>query len=244
MNPTEDPHLAVGAYVLHALPPDEAAAFENHLAGCDACTRERADLAAAAARLAAAEPVTPPAPLRQRVLDTVATTRQEQVVRPAAAPRRRVMRFLLAACLAAAAALGGVTVWQSQEAGDARARMAEAESRSTGLTDVLAAPDATIRTQKLADGATASVVASRSQRQAALIAAGLPQLTRDQVYEIWYANADELRPAGLLPGTGGRQTHLLAGRLDGATAVGITVEPAGGSEQPTSTPLGLIPIPA
>ncbi|MFH8572680.1 anti-sigma factor [Streptomyces sp. NPDC017993] len=244
MIPTEDPHLAVGAYVLHALPPSEEAAFENHLAGCEACAQERADLAATAARLAAAEPVAPPAALRQRVLETIATTRQEHHSRRAAPSRHRGMKLVLAACLAAAAALGGITVWQTQEAGDARARMAEVESQASGLTDVLSAPDATIRTQQLPDGATAGVVASRTQRQAALIAVGLPPLTNSQVYEIWYAEAGKMRPAGLLPGSGGRQTHLLAGQLDGATAVGITVEPAGGSEQPTTSPLGLIPIPA
>lgn len=65
MSDTEDPHEAVGAYVLHALPPEEAAAFATHLAGCDACTREVADLEATVACLAEAEVVTPPDALRR-----------------------------------------------------------------------------------------------------------------------------------------------------------------------------------
>ncbi|MEV7565693.1 anti-sigma factor [Streptomyces tanashiensis] len=56
----------------------------------------------------------------------------------------------------------------------------------------------------------------------------------------WYA-ADNggLRPAGLVPGSGQASARLLAGPLRDTTAVGITVEPAGGSAQPTSEPLGI-----
>ncbi|GAA2606961.1 zf-HC2 domain-containing protein [Streptomyces tubercidicus] len=81
MSDTEDPHEAVGAYALHALPPEEAAAFATHLAGCDACTREVADLEATVACLAEAEAVTPPDALRRRVLERIATTTQEQLLR-------------------------------------------------------------------------------------------------------------------------------------------------------------------
>ncbi|GFE26652.1 zf-HC2 domain-containing protein [Streptomyces libani] len=81
MSAVEDPHQAVGAYVLHALPPEEAAAFSHHLAGCDACTREVADLEATVACLADAEAVTPPDALRQRVLERIATTAQEHLLR-------------------------------------------------------------------------------------------------------------------------------------------------------------------
>ncbi|MFG2093392.1 zf-HC2 domain-containing protein [Streptomyces sp. NPDC048612] len=83
MSAVEDPHEAVGAYVLHALPPEEAAAFSQHLAGCDACTREAADLDAAVACLADAEAVAPPEALRRRVLQQIATTAQEQLLRRA-----------------------------------------------------------------------------------------------------------------------------------------------------------------
>jgi hypothetical protein len=37
---------------------------------------------------------------------------------------------------------------------------------------------------------------------------------------------------------------LLDGPIDGATGMGITVEPAGGSPQPTTEPVGLMEFPA
>ncbi|MGW3866497.1 anti-sigma factor [Streptomyces sp. NPDC005047] len=255
-----DPHLDVGAYTLHALPPDEEAAFENHLASCPACRKEAAELAATAALLAAAQLRAPSPEVRRRVLAQIGTVRQEGRVAPAdrdlaeteaealAARRRRrgqrVLAFALAASVAAAAALGGIAWWQHSEADTAREQVHEAQAGAEALASVLAASDATISTTTLSDGATASVVTSRGEGEAAFIAAGLPPLSGDQVYELWYGRGDEHWPAGLLPGTGGDVAHVMEGPLQRATAVGITVEPAGGSPQPTTKPLGVIALPA
>ncbi|WP_371129444.1 anti-sigma factor [Streptomyces sp. TLI_105] len=51
-----------------------------------------------------------------------------------------------------------------------------------------------------------------------------------------------MRPAGLPDDTGDRATRVLEGPLGNAVAVGITVEPAGGSAQPTTEPLGVISV--
>ncbi|MEV5014419.1 anti-sigma factor [Streptomyces sp. NPDC053780] len=251
-----DPHLDVGAYTLHALPPDEEADFENHLASCPACREEAAELAATVALLAAAEFRAPSPEVRRRVLAQIGTVRQERRVAPdrdleaaalAARRRRRGRRalgFALAVSVAAAAALGGIAWWQHSEADTARAEVHEARAGAEALAGVLAASDATISTTTLSDGATASVVTSRAEGEAAFIAAGLPPLSGDQVYELWYARGDEHWPAGLLPGTGGDLAHVMEGPLRQATTVGITVEPAGGSPQPTTKPLGVIALPA
>ncbi|MEV5548478.1 anti-sigma factor [Streptomyces sp. NPDC052309] len=245
MNRTDDPHLDVGAYVLHALPADEEAAFENHLAGCTSCRLEAEQLSGAAVRLGASETSAPPADLRRRVLDRIGTVRQDRPG-PVASRRRRERRLwpALAASLAAAAALGGVAWWQSSEADTAREQSALALAETGRLADVLTAPDATITTSKLEYGGNAAVVASRGQDRSAFIASQLPPLAGDRVYELWYADSGWYRPAGLLPATGGRQSRVLDGRLSGATAVCITVEPAGGSPRPTTDILAFISLPA
>ncbi|MFB7652623.1 MULTISPECIES: anti-sigma factor [unclassified Streptomyces] len=252
-----DPHLDVGAYTLHALPADEEAAFENHLASCAACREEAVELAATAALLAAAELRVPSPEVRRRVLAQIGTVGQERRVAPdrdlagaaalAARRRRRGQRalgFALAASVAAAATLGGIAWWQHSEADTAREQIHEAQAGAEALASVLAAPDATISTTTLSDGAAASVVTSRTEGEAAFIAAGLPPLSGDQVYELWYGKGEEHWPAGLLPGTGGDLAHVMEAPLRGATTVGITVEPAGGSPQPTTKPLGVISLPA
>ncbi|MFF6883744.1 anti-sigma factor domain-containing protein [Streptomyces sp. NPDC012421] len=249
MTPPEDPHLDPAAYALHALAPAEEAAFLNHLAGCEKCRRDVAEFEATAARLAAVETAPVPPGLRTRVLGAVSGTRQERPDPNAhGLPLgTRGLRLVLAASIAVAAGLGGVAAWQHAQADDARARAAqaqeEAQKTQTAITDVLTAPDATLHTGKLSDGATAAVVVSRQNAEAVFTAHGLPALTGGKVYELWYAEpTGDLRAAGLLPGGGDRSARLLDGPLGDAVAVGITVEPPGGSKQPTTEPLGIIPI--
>ncbi|MFF2776043.1 anti-sigma factor domain-containing protein [Streptomyces sp. NPDC058052] len=246
-----DPHLGAAAYVLHALPAAEEAAFENHLAGCETCRQDVAEFRRTAARLASAETAPVPEQLRARVMEQISRTPQDRL-RPAARPRggsrgRTGLRLALAASIAAAAVLGALAAREHADAEEARAQAAQAQeqARTAGGTfaDVLTAPDATVHAGELADGAQAAVVVSREQAQAVFTARGLPALPSDKAYELWYADeAGGLRPAGLLDSTGDRATRVLAGPLGDAVAVGITVEPAGGSAQPTTEPLGLISI--
>ncbi|NEA67986.1 anti-sigma factor [Streptomyces sp. SID12488] len=247
MTSAEDLHLAVGAFVLHALPPDEEAVFERHMSSCEACRREVAELTGTASCLALAEAATAavPAGLHERVLREIDRTPQGHVTvsRPLPGRRHRSLSWALAASLAAAVSFGGTAAWQYSRAEDARAQAAALRSGKYALTDVLTAPDATLHAGKLTGGADAVVVVSRTGNRAAFVATGLPALSDDKVYELWYsAPSGELRPAGLLPGTGGRPARVLDSPVDGAIAVGITVEPAGGSEQPTTEPLGLIQV--
>ncbi|MGW4051780.1 anti-sigma factor [Streptomyces sp. NPDC004779] len=251
--PEEDPHLGAAAYVLHALPPAEEAAFENHLAGCAACHQEVAEFERTAVRLASAETAPVPEDLRVRVMEQVSRTpqaprRHSTGSRGGSRPRgRRALLLALAASLAAAVTLGAVAAREHSAAEEARAQAAQAreQARTEGGTfaDILTAPDATVHTGELTDGAKAAVVVSREQEEAAFTARGLPPLPGDKTYELWYADpAGDLRPAGLLHDSGDRVTHVLDAPLDDAIAVGITVEPAGGSAQPTTEPLGIIPI--
>ncbi|PKT68081.1 hypothetical protein CW362_36850 [Streptomyces populi] len=251
MTAEEDPHQPVGAYVLHALPPNEEAAFERHLDGCPACRREAAELAEAAARLALtpARAAVVPADLLDRVLDEISRTPQEHVLTGLSPGRRKrhLMSWALAASLAAAATFGGIAAWQSVQANDARNQASglqnALQSGNKALAGVLTAPDATLHTTKLADGASAAVIVSRAADRAAFVAADLPALSSDKVYELWYAApSGGLRPAGLLPGSGGRSARVLDRPLGQTVAVGITVEPVGGSRQPTTEPLGIIPV--
>ncbi|MFD4322860.1 anti-sigma factor domain-containing protein [Streptomyces sp. NPDC058548] len=251
MTTSEDPHLSAAAYALHALPPSEEAAFENHLAGCEVCRQDVTAFERTAARLASAETAPVPEELRVRVMEQVSRTPQDRRHHTArtrgGSLRRNGLRLALAASIAAAAALGAVAVREHEEAGEARARAAQAQeqARAAGgaFADVLTAPDATVHTSELADGAEAAVVVSRAEAKAAFTARDLPALPSGTVYELWYAGeAGDLRPAGLLDDTGDRATRVLDGPLGNAVAVGITVEPAGGSDQPTTEPLGIISI--
>jgi hypothetical protein len=55
----------------------------------------------------------------------------------------------------------------------------------------------------------------------------------------------DVRPAGLLSApAAGRTAPLLADRLVAGDQIGVTVEPAGGTSRPTTTPILLMSLPA
>ncbi|MFE7436143.1 anti-sigma factor domain-containing protein [Streptomyces tendae] len=247
---TEDLHSLTGAYALHALPDDERDAFERHLAHCAACEQETREFAAATARLGLAATVVPASALRDRVLHRVTTVRQVPPGGGRAEKARRVVprghrlaRWALAACVAAAAGLGGTAVWQYERAQDAGQRAARAERRAETLAGVLAAPDAEARTARLADGASGTLVVSKRQDRAVFLASGMAEPPSGKVYQLWFDDHGTMRPAGLMDPGSTSQAVLMEGAVDGAAGVGITVEPAGGSKQPTSDPVALLSMP-
>ncbi|MFJ9543018.1 anti-sigma factor domain-containing protein [Streptomyces sp. NPDC101225] len=244
MTGADSPHLAVAAYALHALPPAEEAAFEEHLAHCAPCRDELARLRHAAAELGSAEPRQPPPELRARILATAAHTPQGDPTGPPPGTRtRRVLALALAASIAVAAAMGGVAVWQHNDAQDAARMQQHDRQQSAEFAAVLTAPDAALFTGRLTGGASVSVVVSREQGKAAFTADRLPAPPKGKAYELWYAQpSGALRPAGTLPPTGSRAAQVLAGPVGAAVAVGVTLEPAAGSPQPTSKALGIISL--
>ncbi|WP_328539710.1 anti-sigma factor [Streptomyces sp. NBC_00344] len=247
---TADLHTLTGAYALHALDTDERAEFEQHLADCPACTQEVRELQATAGRLGLAVTVTPPPALKAQVLRRIATERQEPPLlahQPRGGGGRRgraLSRFTLAACLAAAVGFGGIAVWQHEEAGDARASAQHSQQQADALASVLAAPDAKVTTGRLSNGATGTAVVSHSRNKAAFLASGLPKPPSGKVYQLWFNDAGTMRPAGLLNSSATSEGVLLAGSVNSAKGMGITVEPAGGSAEPTSNPLALMQFPA
>ncbi|MEV0322551.1 anti-sigma factor [Streptomyces sp. NPDC050658] len=250
MTSHDDPHTLTGAYALHALDGDEPARAEAHLASCPACDQEVRELAETAARLGLAAATAPPRTMREEVLRRIAAVRQdtrgrEEHSAAGAHPShgRRLSRWALAACLAVAAALGGTAVWQHQQAGDAREQARQADERAAELAAVLAAPDARSSTARLSAGAAGTVVVSAEGNRAAFLATNLPRPPAGKVYQLWFSDDGSMRPAGLMDPARTTEALLLDGPVDRATGMGITLEPAGGSTEPTAKPVALLDFP-
>ncbi|WP_329035725.1 anti-sigma factor [Streptomyces sp. NBC_00178] len=240
-------HTLTGAYALHALPDDERVAFERHLGACEACSQEVREFTATAARLGLAVSAVPPPPLKERVLREITTVRQEAPSQGrgarAGSPTGRAGRwttYALAACVAAAAAFGGVAVWQNQVAQDARQEAARAQQHNEQVAQVLTAPDASTSVSDLADGARGTVVVSKSVNRAVFLASHLTRPPGGKVYQLWFNDGGTMRSAGLMNPAATDETVLLDGPVDRASGMGITVEPAGGSDEPTSQPVALM----
>ncbi|MFI8962777.1 anti-sigma factor [Streptomyces sp. NPDC053493] len=244
-----DAHTLAAAYALGALEDGERQAFEAHLHACEACRQEAAEFEATAARLAAAVAQPPPASAKAQVMAAIDGVRQLPPRVPATlaiapAPsvggvlRRRTVSLALAAAVAAAA-LGGIAAWQAQNGQALRAQARQAQQQLDTIGAVLAAPDARTVHGRAANGALTTVVASDRQNKAVFTAAHLPAAGPGKTYQLWLDQDGTMRPAGLIGQDG---TVILTGNPAGARAVGLTLEPAGGSSQPTTAPLLLMSL--
>ncbi|MEU6769575.1 anti-sigma factor [Streptomyces sp. NPDC046853] len=249
MTITADLHTLTGAYALDALEDDERTAFEEHLGQCGSCDQEVRELSATAGRLGLAASRSAPPRLKTQVMRQINQVRQEPpntaVPVPSAQLRpARALRWTLAACLVGIAALGGTTVWQYQEADEARQDAQATQAQADRTAEVLAASDAKMTSAAVDGGARGSVVVSREKGKAVFIASGMAEPPAGKVYQLWFADGDHMRPAGLMNPSRTDQSVLMAGAVKDASGVGVTLEPAGGSKQPTSQPVALLQLPA
>ncbi|MFG1975496.1 anti-sigma factor domain-containing protein [Nonomuraea fuscirosea] len=151
--------------------------------------------------------------------------------------RTRVMAALTAVCAAAAVALGVVAF-------DARRDLEEAATRNERLVAVLAAPDAETLRRPIAAGGTGTIVVSRDAGGVLFTSSGLPELPATKAYELWLMDPRGPRPAGLLHrGADGTTAPLVLVALKRDDRVALTVEPAGGSDRPTTRPILLAELP-
>ncbi|KOU59726.1 anti-sigma factor domain-containing protein [Streptomyces sp. NPDC060334] len=233
---TDHMHALAGAYALNALDSEERTAFEHHLARCALCPQDVREFTATAARLGSATALPPPPAMRAHVLDRIDTVRQLPPARRGIPSlRRRALPMALAACLAGALALGGTAVWQRDQAVQAGRELRELQN----LTDVITAPDARTVVGRTASGAKGTVVVSAERNRAAFVGSGMAPAPAGKTYQLWFADGPGMRPAGLLGGDG---STLMTGPVGRATAVGVTLEPAGGSPRPTSDPVMLMSL--
>ncbi|GAA3068852.1 anti-sigma factor [Streptosporangium carneum] len=148
--------------------------------------------------------------------------------------RRRVAIGLVAAASAAAVAMGAIAVDAVRDRDELRQAVT-----------VIAASDAKTVRYPVSSGGVCTMVLSPSQGRMVVTTRGLPPLPDSRVYEVWLMGPDGARPAGLLEqAEGDVTTPLLTTPLRGDQRVGLTVEPAGGSDRPTTTPIMVADLPS
>ena len=239
-----DVHKLTGAYALDALDDIERARFEQHLAECEDCRAEVAELRETAALLAEVTAVEAPASLRTSVLagisqvrplppEVPATTTPTDIRSKQTAGRRGWVPFLVAAALALVVGIGATVTQPWADESDV--------PRLTAAEQVLQAPDAEEVFLDLGEAGRATVVRSKSEDRAVIRTEDMVSAPKGKAYELWFINGDEFTSAGLMPDAPD-QTVVLDGSAAQAAAVGITVEPAEGSEQPTTPPIAVFDL--
>ncbi len=267
-----DLHHLSGAYAVDALDDAERTSFEQHLAVCADCRAEVSELSATAHSLGSLTETAPPPSLRSAVLAGIAQVRplpplSEDAAAPAPAVpstsisvpadgpaahddrsepgagdtvvpigrhrRHRRTAWFAAAAAAAVIAVGGL-VW-SPWSDDA--------TPPSPLAQVTTASDAQ-RTSSTRAGVTTEVVYSKQLGKAAISVKGLPPAPAGKTYQLWYVGAGgTITSAGLFAvDPDGNGSALLSGQATPTDKVAVSVEPAGGSEQPTTDPLVVLPL--
>lgn len=229
---------SVAAYLLGALPGDEAAEFEEHMGGCERCRLDYQRLRVGAEALPrSVEPVSAPASLRESLMSTVRAEARERASptgtparRKGALARLRERLFQAPPALAWVSAafvllIGAAAGWGVSEL---------ASGGGNGTRVVAAAVD---RSRLPAGSATLRV--AHDKRGATLLVHGLPSPGRGRVYEVWVQHGKRFTPAGSLfdVGPDGNGSAAIPGDLSGADAVLVTRERRGGTAQPTEMPV-------
>ena len=265
----DNEHLLAAAYALGAVDPDEARDFEEHLETCAACRQEVAGFTATTTLLAqaVAEPV--PVALLDRVLAEARQTPQLPPIVPEdeageqadpMTPRaidnlpvapippgatvhalrsrsdRRIPRAvsaLLAVAAAVVILLVGVTV---------------VGNRTTGpdeVAQVVESPGVVSYRMEGGNGAVADIHLTSDVSKAAVVATGLPALDASKTYELWFIAEENgrrvpHRAAVFSPDADGNARAAFTPPVRSMEAMAVTVEPAGGTDAPTTEPAMVI----
>ncbi len=104
---------------------------------------------------------------------------------------------------------------------------------------ILSAADATVQKAGVPGGGDI-LLQSPQASLCGVITIGMPQVGAGKTYELWLIDASgSAKPAGLVP-AGNRTTwNELPGEVGRAANLGVTIEPAGGTAQPSTKPIVL-----
>ena len=237
-------HTLAAPYALHALPDDEAHRFEAHLERCADCRIEVGELRETAARLGAATAVTPPARMREQVLARVAEVRPlPPRVSDRAAPA--LGRWWPRVATGLVAALVGGIVVLGIRLDDVQDDLDQSQAIGAQMRQLVEADDMQMIRADVGD-TTGTVLVARSIDIAVFIGDGMAPAPAGHTYQLWVMHDDGgFVSAGVLGSPpDGHVGPVTAHGLAGAGHLGVTVEPDGGSPQPTTDPVMMIELPA
>ncbi len=235
------PKEELSGYALQALDPEEARAVEQHLLTCPTCRETVGAFETVAdGLLFALPPKIPPERVRARLKESLAAGR------PVSASDRPRFRFSVAwtALAAVTVLLLAAVVVLTVQVRDLRHQQAVLlqmlQNERAGLAlvsqkDVIVLPVSSGRV-------SGNLVISADNKAAALFLEGLPALDPAHTYQVWLIPASgSPLSVGLfqvVPGQPYVTFHLTsASPIKSYAALGITIEPRGGSRAPTTTPV-------
>jgi anti-sigma-K factor RskA len=248
----------VALYALGVLPAAQAQAVREHMATCKLCQAEYDALAPAAALVgvsaetAGDAKVCPSTLLKPRIMKKV---RSEAAAAKASSPAGRSQRapvwpayLVAAACFAIAliSTIGNIALNDQLHA--AQAQLAALTQRSNALARTLAQEHVTLADMLGTDTkryeVTGGAVITRGSH-VYLAMSTMPEPPKGQVYQAWTLakGAKKVAPSvTFVPDAHGATVISLPIDARTTAAVAVSLEPDGGSKQPTTKPILLVPL--
>ena len=236
MTAPDDPDLITLAtpYALHAVPDAEIAEIERRVAAATADVARAFDEEVRAVRetmalMSAATAIEPPDRLRGRILADVQSS--------SATGLRRRIRPWQATVLAAAAAvvigLGALGVGMA---------LRPTPTPSTA-EQVFSASDVQTVSGQIPTGGTATVVFSRQKNAGVLVMNNVAPPQQGTVYQMWLIDPKGPHSAGTMAAKNvAPSTTAVLPDLGDSQTLAFTIEPPGGSAQPTSAPFAKLSL--
>ncbi len=224
-------------YALDAMSDTERADVDRRVAAAppavaQAFSDEVRKVREAMAVVSASTATEPPPHLRERLLAEVGGGRSEPVRRLRPRPTRW-QKTALAAAAVLVIGLGAVGVGLAMRPGE----------KPSTAEQVFAAPDVRTVSGEIPGGGTATVVFSREKDAGVLVMNNVTPPQPGTVYQMWLVDADGPHPAGTMdPQSVAPSTTAVLPDLGDSSTLAFTVEPPGGSAEPTSAPFAELPL--
>jgi anti-sigma-K factor RskA len=228
------------SYVLGAMPEEERLEFEQYLVAHPDLQAEVEELSTVAGLLAfSVREQEPPPELRRRIMEVVeAEASHPDASRPPwLAGLWEAVGVRDLALAAAVALVVGLFSWGMLLQGEVRDLQGRVQSLQSQPQDQSQGPQMiSLGGAGTKQGATAELVTLEGDR-AVLVAENMPPVPEGKTYQIWVIKGDTPKPSGLFEPKGNSIAAVVENHVEGADAVAVTVEPEGGSKEPTTDPM-------
>jgi anti-sigma-K factor RskA len=241
----------VAVYALGTLPPAEARRVREHIASCAECREEYRRLRSTASLVGvSAETIgdprsCPSALLKPRIMSAIA---KQTVPAPAAGPKMWPAYLVAAACLAIAIVSSMVNISIANQNRQMRAELSRSTDETKKLAQTLNQTRTTMADLLSTDAKRYDLTGGQIVTHAGRVyiaMRSLPQPPHGKVYQAWTLakGAKKVAPSyTFVPDANGVAVVALPVDARSMAAVAISIEPEGGSKQPTSKPIAVVPL--
>ena len=221
------------AYVLGALPEQERRELEEYLAAHPERQAEIDELGNVASLLALSPPEQEPSPeLRRSIMAVVEAQRPPARTRSWLAGVKELLSVRNLTLGAAALLVIGLFSWNMLLQGQVKDLQGQVASLQDSQQSRMVALAGTGAAQR----AEAEVILLKDHK-AVLMAEDMPRVPENKTYQIWVIEDDVPQPSGLFEADGDTVAAVVEKPLNEDDVIAITIEPNGGSQQPTTDPM-------